>query len=176
MGVIRATSQSRISAAFGSDATARCTIPQGESEREQSAPPACLRIQLQPDRTRTPSQSKRARPDDSFLLANAAVTSSVMVRDIERGGSSSSSKKPTSITSARIFGRRSDARPLLGSRRRGRGARVLASVSLFLCGKAFTLRPLVERDHDAGEVAQHARDACTDGCARMFGRERVRVE
>jgi hypothetical protein len=34
----------------------------------------------------------------------------------------------------------------------------------------------IEPDHDAGEVAQHARDAGSDGSARMLERERVRVE
>src|SRR5262245_409935 len=35
---------------------------------------------------------------------------------------------------------------------------------------------LVEPYHDAGDVAQHARDAGSDGGARMPRRERVRVE
>ena len=35
---------------------------------------------------------------------------------------------------------------------------------------------LVEPYHDAGEVAQHARDTGSDGCARVLGRERGWVE
>ena len=35
---------------------------------------------------------------------------------------------------------------------------------------------LIEPNHDAGEGVQHARNPGSNGCPRMLGRERVRVE